>query len=80
MSVRLRRRYASEEVAERLLRALEADQAGYVHAERDGSELRFAVRSEEPRQARATLEDLLACLSAAERTLGITPVPVPEEE
>jgi hypothetical protein len=73
VTVRLERRYASPDVADRLRRALEADQAGRVHAERDGANLSFTLSSDDPGSARATLDDLLACLGAAERTLGITP-------
>jgi hypothetical protein len=52
--------------------ALSADQGRFVLAVRRGDELWFAVDAEGPRPARATLDDLLACLAAAERTAGVT--------
>ena len=72
VTVRLERRYARAEDAERLERALAPDQGTFVRCERDGVRLAFVVESESPAKARATVDDLLACLGSAERTLGIT--------
>ncbi len=79
MTVVLGRRYASPEAAERLWRVLSADQAGFVATRRDGPELEFTVAARDARSARATIDDLLACLAAAERTLGITPAALRSE-
>jgi hypothetical protein len=49
------------------VRALAADQPEYVRAERDGPTLRFLVLAPSAASARATIEDLLACLQSAER-------------
>ena len=70
--MRLERRYASPETAERILRALAADQPEFVHAEHEGTVLRLRVVAASARSARATLEDLVACLQTAEKAIEIT--------
>jgi hypothetical protein len=65
---RLARRCASSEEAQALLRALEPDQEGFVQARVEGDLLVLEVRSSSVPELRRTLEDTLACLSAAERT------------
>jgi hypothetical protein len=55
-----------------LSEALAPDQGPFVRWERDGARLTFLVDADTPRSARATVEDLLACLGSAERTLGVT--------
>lgn len=73
MTVRVERRYGAAETARRLKQALEADQDRRVEARQEGDLLTFTVRADDPGSVRATVEDLLACLGAAERTLGVTP-------
>lgn len=83
--MRLERRYASAAQADRLLRALAADQPEYVHAEHEGAVVRFTVEGASAASLRATLEDLVACLQSAEgaealsreslRPSGATPTP-----
>jgi hypothetical protein len=58
-------------VADRILRALAADQPSYVHAEHEGALVRFRVAAESAASARATLEDLVACVQSAERSLDL---------
>jgi hypothetical protein len=70
--VTLRRSYGSAREAETMRAALSADQGAFVRAKRAGRTLTFRVLAEAPASARATLEDLLACLAAAERTAGLT--------
>lgn len=66
----LRHACASEAEATALLRALEPDHEGFVHATTEGSVLRLDVQAKSVSELRRTLEDTLACLSAAERTWG----------
>ncbi|MGI0131575.1 MAG: KEOPS complex subunit Pcc1 [Thermoplasmata archaeon] len=68
----MRRTYGSAEVAERLARALAPDHDGFVRCAQDGATLEFRIEAPTPTRARATIEDLLACLGSAERTSGIT--------
>jgi hypothetical protein len=53
--------------AERLRRALTADNPGHVHVEAKGAELVIEVAPGPAASVRATLDDLLACLLAAEK-------------
>ncbi len=68
MTVEIERRYPSAAVAERILRALAADQPAFVTSERSGTLVRFRVSEGSAQSLRATLEDLLACVQAAERS------------
>ena len=68
----MERTYGSAEEAERLARALAPDQGEFVRCERRGAALAFEIEAESPATARATVEDLLACLGSAERAAGIT--------
>ena len=68
----LRRRYGSVAEARRLASALEADQPAHVTWHVRGRILEFTFSGPTPESARATGDDLLACLSAAERTAQIT--------
>jgi hypothetical protein len=67
VSLRARRACASPAEAERLRRALAADSPPYLHLAAEGSDLVIAVTAATAASLRATLEDLLACLQAAER-------------
>ncbi len=73
----LRRRCGSATVARRLARALEADRPAFLRTGVRGSVLTFAFRAPNAASARATCDDLLACLAAAERVQGINPRPDP---
>jgi len=48
--------------------ALRADNPSFVSVEADGREIEVRLTARSAASARATLEDLLACLRAAERT------------
>jgi hypothetical protein len=72
VTIRMERRYSTPEEAERLSLALAPDQKGFVAWSRRDATLEFLIRSDHPSTARSTVDDLLACLGAAERTLGIT--------
>jgi len=68
VTVEVERRYPSAAVAERIVRALAADQPEFVTSERKGSTVRFSVAEGSPQSLRMTLEDLLTCVQAAERS------------
>ncbi|MGI0053507.1 MAG: KEOPS complex subunit Pcc1 [Thermoplasmata archaeon] len=72
MSVALSRRYGSAAEAERIRRSLESDRPAYLATRRVGATLRIELQAEGAASARATLDDLIACLGAAERTGGLT--------
>ncbi len=63
-----RRTYASPEAADRLRRALAADTPDFVTLTVEGATLVIRTRAPSARSARATLEDLIACLQVAERS------------
>jgi hypothetical protein len=63
----VRRRCASRSAAERLRDAVSADNPEYVRVEVEGTDLVVRVTATSPASARTTLDDVLACLSAAER-------------
>jgi Transcription factor Pcc1 len=73
VTVLLERSYPTAAVARRLLRALEPDRPEFLRAELAGATVRFHLRAASAASARATLDDLLACLAAAERASGLTP-------
>ena len=49
------------------MRAVAADQPGYVHGESDGPTVRFVITGPSAASVRATIEDLLACVQSAEK-------------
>ena len=67
MTAVLRRSCATPAEAHRLRGAVAADNPAFVRVEVEGADLIVRVTAESAESARATLEDLLACLSAAER-------------
>jgi hypothetical protein len=69
----LRRQYRSPTDARRLAEALAADQPNHLTWRVRGRVLEFRFGASTPESARATGDDLMACLSAAERTAEITP-------
>lgn len=68
MTVRLRRACGSPEVAARLVAAVSADNPAFVTVRAVGSDLEVELTSRSAASARATLDDLLACLQVAEKT------------
>ncbi|MGP8072841.1 MAG: KEOPS complex subunit Pcc1 [Thermoplasmata archaeon] len=68
--VRARRTYRSPEEAERLRRALAVDSPEYVTLAVEGRDLVLGTAATSASRARATMEDLIACLQVAERTPG----------
>ena len=70
MTVVVRRSCRSPRVARALLDAVRADTPEFVSLRVDGSRLVVRVTAPSAASARATLDDLLACLGAAERATG----------
>jgi len=68
VTVAARRRCASPEEAERLAAAIVADDPGSFRLRTEGSDLLLEVTGRSAARVRATLDDLLACLAAAEGT------------
>ncbi|MGI0054338.1 MAG: KEOPS complex subunit Pcc1 [Thermoplasmata archaeon] len=69
MNVELERRYAEAETAARVAGALFADNPAHVTVTVDGPRLTIQVVAPSAASARATLEDLLACVQVAERSV-----------
>jgi len=69
VTVTVRHACPSRTVAERLAAALRADNPDFVHVAVDGPELTLRVTARSAGSARATLDDLLACLRVAERAV-----------
>jgi hypothetical protein len=67
VTAEVRRLCATTEEAERLRTAVAPDNPEYVRVSVEGSELVIRLTAPSPASARATLEDLLGCLAAAER-------------
>jgi hypothetical protein len=63
----VRRSCATAAEADRLRASVAADNPEFVHVEVEGTELVVRVTARSATSARATLDDLLACLGAAER-------------
>ncbi|HTT73307.1 MAG TPA: KEOPS complex subunit Pcc1 [Thermoplasmata archaeon] len=61
---------ATAAVAARLAAAVAADNPPFVRVTVDGPTLTVRVDGRSAASVRATLDDLLACLLAAERTIG----------
>ena len=69
LTVVVRRRCASPAEAEALRRAVQVDTPDFVRIATRGAELEIALSATSAASARATLEDLFACLKAAERAV-----------
>jgi hypothetical protein len=70
VTVVVRRRCRDHREADALRSAVVADNPEYVEVTAEGPELVVRLTAPSAASARTTLEDLLACLKAAERTAG----------
>jgi hypothetical protein len=73
VTVRLGRTYPSRPEAERVAAAVAVDNPGFVRLRVDGPRIEIELDATTPARARATLDDLVACLNAAERTAAAAP-------
>ena len=67
MTVTVRHRCGSPHLAEALCRAVAVDNPSYVDVTTEGPNLLVRVTANSASSARTTLDDLMACLGAAER-------------
>jgi hypothetical protein len=67
VTVTVARSYPSAAVARRIADAVSADNPPFVRVEATGADLTIRLEARSAGSARATLDDLLACLQAAER-------------
>jgi hypothetical protein len=58
-------------VAEQVRRSIAPDTPDFVSVRVEGATLRIHLEARSATSARETLEDLLACVQVAERTLGV---------
>ena len=63
--------YPSEEDAEKLLMALKVDDGGYIQTKREGKGLLAQAEAETLPSLMHTLNDFMACLTAAEKLMGL---------
>jgi len=71
VTVELRRTWPSAEIAAHIAQAVAADNPEYVEARAQGADLILRVRSTSAASARASVDDLLACVRAAEQTVAV---------
>lgn len=76
--MRVRRTCGSAAEARALLDSVQADTPGFVHLSADGASLEIRLVARSAASARATLEDLFACLRAAEGTIVAATSPAEE--
>ena len=62
--------YDNESDAVSIFEALRSDNEGYLSFERKGKKLIFTVESDNPMSVSNTLNDLLACVRAAEDSIS----------
>ena len=64
--------YPDEGSARAVMNALDPDNQGYVRSELNGSTIVFKMESESAGTMRNTADDLLACITVAEESIGMT--------
>ncbi len=62
--------YSDEETAAAILEAVRSDNEGYVESELTGSRIVFRAESESAMSLSHTINDLLACIKAAENSIS----------
>lgn len=72
--------YADEREAAMVLAALGPDNEGYLTSSQQGRVIHFLIESSSVGTLRNSVDDLLACLRAAEETLSIGADPVPDPD
>ena len=71
-SCKLQLEFADEEMARNIAKAIELDNAGYVNAEVRGNMLTLTAESDDVLSLRNTMDDVLACITAAQRSIDST--------
>jgi len=72
VTVEIQRTWPSADIAARIAQAVAVDNPEYVEVRAQGAELIVRVRSTSAASARVSVDDLLACLHAAEATVAMT--------
>jgi hypothetical protein len=72
VTVEIRRTWPSADIAARIAKVVAVDNPEYVEVRAQGAELIVRVRSTSAASARASVDDLLACLHVAEATVAVT--------
>ena len=76
ISLELRVDYPDERTAESVFRALAPDNEGYVRSDLEGPTIRFFMESGSAGTLKNTADDLMACLKAAEDSIGASGNPI----
>ncbi len=71
ISCRIVLEYRSERMAEAIFRSVESENSGYVEGKIEGKNLVFEISADKAMSLSHTINDLLACVKAAESSLEI---------
>ncbi len=72
--------YRDERTAKAVLSAVSPENGGYVEARLEGNTIFYRMRAENAGTLRNTVDDLLACIKAAEESAGLVSSHFPEED
>lgn len=75
MRLEIRAEYGDDGTARAVFAALMPDNKGYVDSGRSGRQLLFVIESPDAGSMKNSADDLLACLKAAENSVGLVPGP-----
>jgi tRNA threonylcarbamoyladenosine modification (KEOPS) complex Pcc1 subunit len=75
ITLELRMEYDRKRTADAVYSAIGPDNEGYVRSELQGKTILFFVESETAGSMKNTVDDLLACVKAAEESSGLVPGP-----
>lgn len=64
--------FADEDTARNIARAIELDNGGYINAEVRGKKLLLRAESDSVMSLRNTVDDVLACITVAQKSLDGT--------
>ena len=71
LSLELRFEYPDAKTAETVMKSLDPDNDGYVESRLEDNILIFRIEADNAGSMRNTADDLVACIKAAEETIGI---------
>ena len=72
--------YQERRTAEAVLAAVAPENPGYVESVIDGNTVVFTLSGEDAASVRNSADDLLACIKAAEASMGLSAPEVPEDD
>ncbi len=76
LSLVIRAEYPDERSARAVMEALAPDNEGYVESSVEGNAIVFRMESQSAGTLRNTADDLMACLKAAEDSIGASGNPI----